>query len=82
MGLETLQSLLGWSLVVNVGFYFIWVVQMFAAREWLVRHHAKWSGIEPDRIRPILYQLLGLYKILILLFNFAPWLAVVITTNI
>jgi len=81
MELDTLQSLLGWCLVINVVLYFLYVAMMLGAREWLVRQQAKWFALEPDRVRPILYQFLGAYKLLIIVLNFAPWLAVVIVNR-
>jgi hypothetical protein len=51
---------------------------MFGAREWLVRRQAIWFAVEPERARTILYQLLAAYKLMILMFNFSPWLALVI----
>ena len=81
MELQTLQSLLGWCLVFNIGFYLFWVVVMVGAREWLVRRHANWFAVDPERIRTVHYQLLAIYKLLIIMFNFVPWLAVVIVNS-
>ena len=81
MELDTLQSLLGWCLAINMILYLLYVAMMLGAREWLVRRNAKWFALEPDRVRPILYQFLGAYKLLIIVLNFAPWLAVVIVNR-
>ena len=81
MELDTLQSLLGWCLAINMALYLMYVAMMLAAREWIVRRHGKWFAVEPDRLRPILYQFLGAYKLLIIVLNFAPWLAVVIVNR-
>lgn len=76
MSLSLLQSLLGWCLVFNGVFYLIWVATVSWGREWVVRRHAEWFGVEPDRVRVTLYRLLAVYKMAILFFNFVPWLAV------
>ena len=81
MELDTVQSLLGWCLVINMVLYLTYVATMLGAREWLVRRHAKWFAMEPGQIRPILYQFLGTYKLLIIVLNFAPWLAMVIVNR-
>lgn len=78
MDLQTLQSLLGWCLIINVGFYMAWAITMFGAREWLVRRQVIWFAVEPERARTTLYTLLAAYKVMILMFNFSPWLSVVI----
>ena len=81
MNLDTLQALLGWSLVINMALYTIWVLTVLMGREWLVGKHCRWFGIDPGQARATLYLLLGLYKILITGFLFVPWLAVLIVNR-
>ena len=81
MDLNTVQSFLGWCLVVNLGIYLWWVVIMFAARDWLVRKHSRWFGLEPERLPLVLYQFLGLFKLLLIVFNFTPWIALMIVNR-
>lgn len=81
MDLDTLQSLLGWSLVINSAVYMIWVVAMLSAREWILRLHERLLAVPPDQARPILYQIMAQYKVLIIVLNFAPWLAVLIVNG-
>ena len=51
---------------------------MYAAGGWLVRRQVNWFAIEPGKVRPILYQPPAWYKLMIVMFNFTPWLAVMV----
>ena len=76
--LDKLQSFLGWCLVINMVIYLIWVAAVCFARDWMIERHVQWFAIEADKLRIVWYLALAVYKMLLIFFNFVPWLALVI----
>lgn len=76
-----LQSFLGWCLVINMIIYIVWVVAIYSAQNWVVTLHGRLFGVEPQAVRTMLYAALIIYKLLLTLFSFVPWLALVIMNS-
>lgn len=79
--LESLQSFFGWCTVINSAFYLLWLVTIMGARQWLVSRHAKWFALDPKDVQLSLYRLLAMFKVMLLVFNFTPWLALLIMNS-
>ncbi|HJR89740.1 MAG TPA: hypothetical protein VJ782_06220 [Aeromicrobium sp.] len=73
--IDTWTRFLGWYTVLNVGMYLITVVMVLTMRDFLVRHSARWFGVTEDVALRTTYQWAGAYKLAIILFGLAPWLA-------
>lgn len=78
MDLAHLQSFLGWCTVINYGFLLVWFFVLLLASNWIIGIHSRWFDMEPASVRVEHYHLMGQFKLLILVFNFAPWLALVL----
>jgi hypothetical protein len=76
MPLDTLSALLGWCLLINLGMYLVTVVAVAYGRRLILRLHGARFGLDPGTLPTILYGFVGLYKLLIIVFNLAPWLAI------
>jgi hypothetical protein len=75
MNLDELREFFGWCTVINFGILLISTVAILAAGKTVARIHGRMFGTpEPDVMR-IYFQYLSTYKVLVLAFNFAPWLA-------
>ncbi|WP_416897144.1 MAG: DUF6868 family protein [Minwuia sp.] len=68
-------ELLGWCLVVNYAVLLISTVYLAAFREAGLRLHSRLFGLPETRIMEVSFQYLAAYKVLVLVFNLAPWLA-------
>ena len=75
MATETWLSVLGWSCVINYGFLVIWGLYFMLGGDWLYRLHNKWFAMSREKFNGIHYSLMGTLKILVLVFNLAPYLA-------
>jgi hypothetical protein len=53
----------------------IWFFFLVFAHNWVYRIHTKWFNISPEKFDEIHYAGMALFKIGILLFNLAPYLA-------
>jgi len=72
---QTIREVLGWSTVVNGGLLvFSSVLLMFAGAP-IKRLHASMFGLSEDDLSRAYFQYLAQYKIAILIFNVAPYLA-------
>ena len=81
MDLDTLQTLLGWCLVLGYGLLLIWFFVYKLANDWIVGIHARMFDIDEAVVRGDHFRLMGQYKILLFVFVLAPWLALIIMGN-
>ena len=75
MTLEVIRAALGWCIVINWGFLLLWWMAMVFAHDAIHAVHGKWLNIPVERFDQIHYQAMALFKIGIVLFNLAPYLA-------
>ena len=80
MTLEMWQSFLGWSLVINILILTYWSLMILYARDFVYRLHTRWIPVSNEAFDNIHYGGMGLYKLLIFIFNLAPYLALRIIT--
>lgn len=72
---ETVREVLGWSTLLNWGVLALWFGTLLVAHDGLQALHGRWFSIDPERFDEIHYGMMGMYKILILLLNLVPYLA-------
>jgi len=80
MSVEILLNLLFWCAVINYGVLIVWFVAITLAHDWLYRLHGRWFRFSLEQFDALNYALMGLFKIGILLFNLAPYVALRIAT--
>lgn len=75
MDTNTLTALFGWMLAINLGVYALAAVFIVFARDWTARLEARITGV-PEADWPRLFiDYLSRYKVAIMVFNLAPYLA-------
>ena len=75
MSLETTTTLLGWCLTINVGLLGIWFLAFWLVRDFVYQLHTRIFKISPGTFDAIHYAGMAIYKILIMLLNLTPYLA-------
>ena len=75
MTVEALRDMLAWCTVIDYIILLIWFFLIVFAHDWLYRIHSKWYKISREKFDEIHYAGMALFKIGILLFNLAPYLA-------
>jgi hypothetical protein len=75
MSIELLTQFLGWCAVLNIALLMWWVFFMTFAHDWVYKWHSKWFYLEQQRFDAIHYAGIAFYKLSIILFNIAPYLA-------
>ena len=76
MDLDRLQDFLLWSLLVNAGIYLISLVGVLSLRRFMCKIHAKLFGVNEETVNKVIYQYLAIYKLLLIVFNLVPWIAI------
>ncbi len=74
MDIATLTTFLGWSTLINMGILIYWFMVILLARGWIREIHTRWFHLSEAQFDVIHYGGMGLYKILIIVFNLVPWL--------
>jgi hypothetical protein len=75
MNTEAIMQVLGWCGVINSGFLLYWYAMLVFAHDAIYKLHSKWFQLSIERFDAAHYALMGLFKLAILLFNIAPYLA-------
>lgn len=75
MTLDTLTTLFGWMTVINIGLLIFSTLMLTLCRQSVIRIHNSLTGLEAETLMPAYLYFLALYKVLIIVFNLAPYLA-------
>jgi hypothetical protein len=78
MDLETLRAFFGWCTVLNGSFLILSFLICALAGDWVYRMQSRWFPISREAFTLATYCFLGAMKILVLLFNLTPYLALTI----
>ena len=76
MTITALRDFFFWCAIVNYGILFLWFLAFTYAHDSLYRLHAKWFKLSVANFDALHYSGMALYKICVLVFNAAPYIAV------
>jgi hypothetical protein len=79
--LSDLKEFFMWCSIVNLIFFTLAFFCMWRFRTFLYRVHGTMFNLTPALIDPMIYSFLGVYKLLIIVFNIVPWIAFSILFN-
>ena len=71
MEIEVIEKFFLWCLIVNTGIYAVTAITVLLLRD-------KLFGLDEKEVMRITQQYLASYKLLITIFNFTPWIAMLI----
>jgi len=75
MTLDSVQPFLLRCLVINYGILLLWFLAFWFGHDWMFRLHSRWFQMSKERFDSIHYAAMAAYKVGILLFNLAPYIA-------
>ena len=75
MNLELLEQFFFWWMITNLGFYILTAIMVVAFPKWLAKVQARVLGIDETTARTAVYYFLAAFKLLIIVFNLGPWIA-------
>jgi hypothetical protein len=70
-----LVSFFAWCTLINYTVLLIWFVVFSLGHDWLHLMHGKWFDLDQQQFDLANYFGLGLFKLCILIFNVAPYIA-------
>ena len=78
MTIQTLTAFFMWCTILNVALLALSSLLCCCAGDWVYRKHSKWFPISREAFNVAIYSFVGLYKILIFIFNVVPYIALLI----
>ena len=75
MDIEMLTRFFMWCTIVNVALFVLGFWFLVFASDFVYRMHGKWFPMPRETFSIVLYGYLAVYKLLILVFNLVPWVA-------
>ena len=75
MTIDAIRQALLWCLVINMGILLWWFLFFTLAHNFVYRIHSKWFKISVEKFDAIHYAGMAFFKILIFVFNLAPYIA-------
>ena len=75
MDINTLTTFLGWCSVINIALLTLSTLALMGLRKAIATIHARMFGVESSALPIVYMQYLAHYKILILVFNLVPYIA-------
>ena len=78
MDTDKLQEFLFWCLLANIVIYTFTALATVLLRDFMSGMHQKFFGLREETVHKAFYAYLAAYKLLIIVFNFVPWIAIMI----
>jgi len=75
MEIEILTKLFMWCTILNVGLLVVSFLIVLFASDFMYRIHIKWFPMPREKFNMVIYSFIGVYKILVYVFNLVPWIA-------
>ena len=74
MNTEQLAHFFGQMTLINAVILLFSTVMLMAMKDFVARLHGKMFGLSKEQIGTVVYAYLGVYKLLIIVFNLVPFL--------
>lgn len=75
MTIATLTAFFGWCSLINVALLLLWSLFFLVAPDLVYRIQKKFVSISRESFDLVMYSFLGLFKLLVLVLNIVPWIA-------
>ena len=72
---EDFRGILGWCTVINFGFMMLWSLAFVVAHDFVYQVHSTMFSLSSERFDELHYQLLGFFKLSVILLNLVPYIA-------
>ena len=78
MDIQTLTTFFMWCTIINGALLVLWTVMFMAAPNLVYRIQSIWFPIPRETFDVVMYSFLGVFKIVFLVFNVVPYVALLI----
>jgi hypothetical protein len=76
--IATVRSFFMWCTVLNGALLILFFLVCALAGDWVYRRHGRWFPMSREAFNIAIYSFLGVYKVLVLVFNLIPFVALAI----
>lgn len=78
MNIQTLTKFFMWCTILNLGLLIFSFLMLAFAGDFVYMMHGKWFPMPRERFNAVIYSFIGFYKIIVIVFNVVPWIALAI----
>ena len=78
MDIQTLTTFFMWCTIMNGALLLLWTTLLIVAPDLVYRTQSIWFPIPRETFTVVIYSFLGLFKIVFLVFNVIPYVALLI----
>ncbi len=78
MDVQILTRFFMWCTILNMGLLVLSFLILAFAGDFVYKIHGKWFPMPRETFNVVLYSFLGMYKIIVFVFNVIPWAALAI----
>ena len=78
MEIETVRDFFMWCTIINVALLSLSILLCSCTGDWVYRMHTKWFPMPRETFTVVLYSFLGVYKMMLIMFSFVPYVALLI----
>jgi hypothetical protein len=78
MDIQTLTTFFKWFTIMNGSLLVLWTTMCILAPDLVYSAQSKWFPIPRETFNVVMYSFLGLFKIVFLVFNVTPYVALLI----
>lgn len=78
MDIQTLTRFFMWCTIIDGSLLVLWIVMCTLAPDLVYRTQRKWFSSSRETFDLVIYSFLGLFKIIFLVFNVVPYVALLI----
>ena len=78
MDIQKLTAFFKWCTIINGGLLILSVLVFIAIPDFIYSIHGTWFPMERESFNTVSYGFLGLFNIVVLVFNLTPWLVLLI----
>ena len=75
MDIEVVTRFFMWCTIINAGLLIFWALMCFLGLGFVHRMHSKWFPMPRETFNVVMYSFLGFYKIVVIVFNIVPYVA-------
>ena len=78
MEIQMLTRFFMWCTILNMGLLVLAFLFLTLAGDFVYRIHSKWFPMQRETFNVVLYSFLGIYKMIVFVFNVVPWIVLAI----
>lgn len=82
MDLDQLERFFLWCMLINTGIYLLTAIALVVMRGFVYAVHKRLFNMDPDAVNASTQAYLSRFKLFITVFNFTPWVALLIMRQV